>query len=74
MFSFIPIPTFHSSTVNCVDQEQPLVLGEAAHLPSCASQLPESNGCYHGTAASQMCSLARESKKEIGFENECNML
>jgi len=74
MFSFIPIPTFHSSTVNCVDQEQPLVLGEAAHLPSCASQLPESNGCYHCTAASQMCSLARESKKEIGFENECNML
>lgn len=39
------------------------MLKEVVHLPSCAFQLPESSGCCHGTAASQMCSLAKESKK-----------
>jgi len=57
-------PAFRNFILN---QERSHVLKKVVHLPSCACQLPESSGCCHGTAASQMCSLARESKKEKRF-------
>lgn len=65
LFSFPSIPAFQA----CIqDQEQPRLLQEVVHLPSCACRLPESSGCCRGTAASQMCSLARENKKKYSLK------